>query len=101
MVDPAAVRMAGRLRELARPFPMSLALERRLKGDHELATEILAALPPHPELYWHGTNGKSCPCAGCCAGAGPILTQAVALTQDETGRTKRLAVASAPVSRRR
>jgi len=31
----------------------------------EQAKELLAALPPHPQIYWHGSNGKLCPCGAC------------------------------------
>lgn len=29
------------------------------------AAAILDALPPWPDIYWHGADGQPCPCAAC------------------------------------
>lgn len=29
------------------------------------AAAILDALPPWPDIYWHGADGQPCPCATC------------------------------------
>jgi len=34
----------------------------------ERAREIIASLPPDG-IYWHGRNGRPCPCPGCIAAA--------------------------------
>lgn len=36
--------------------------------ERQIAKQILASLPPHGEVAWHGTNGRPCPCLTCSRG---------------------------------
>jgi hypothetical protein len=46
--------------------------------------------PPGPEIYWHGENGRACPCAGCCAGAAVVLFDPATQALTKTGRKRSL-----------
>lgn len=56
----------------SRPDDEAVSQSTYLGPLRQKARAILDAMPPHPELYWHGKNGRPCPC-GSCSSAGPRL----------------------------
>jgi hypothetical protein len=33
--------------------------------EKQQARQILDSLPPNGEIYWHGADGRPCPCSSC------------------------------------
>jgi hypothetical protein len=68
-------------RVLARQFPMSAKPTDDWSQVLAHARSILDGLPKAPEIYYHGANGKACPCASCCGDAyrhnGPFIEDAL------------------------
>ena len=39
------------------------------------AAKMLDAMPPWPQIWWHGKDGKACPCEMCCYAAEQIVQE--------------------------
>lgn len=60
--------LVSKIRALARQFPMPI---RSARGNElrDLATSTLQAMPPRPDVYWHGSDKRPCPCMSCSSEA--------------------------------
>ena len=52
------------------------------------ARAILDAMPPDGELYWHGKDGRPCPCSSCCFAAMRMFSQPEPESEKQVRRTR-------------